>query len=229
MASGPPNVKRKRTDFDEEDGTEPSTRNTATELKSCTSNSSGSSPNIVSVSRSFTPSASLTHRDSHKQTPSTDRKVLSPSPIPEKLSDWTRKIIEDLSIKVEFQPETRPFDLLTRPPPCTGGLGIRLSVYDVERIQKCQSEKNKKVSLLAEFVKRIGFVDMIQNLNYTAFEGLNIDMLHKLNSYKDRCFLPSFGLPCELAPWFRRYNHDTKFHVLPAQINMLYYFSVTWI
>jgi hypothetical protein len=172
----------------------------------CTSNSRLIPGNIVVVSRSPIPSGSLTQSDSYKKNSSADRIIVYLSKLPENLSDWTRKTIEDLCIEVVFEPETRPLNVITRPAPCTGGLGIRISVYDVERIQKCQREKREKVSRLAELVRRSGFIDMIQNLNYTSFEDLNIDTLLKLNSFKDRSFLPSFGVPCELVPWFRRYK-----------------------
>ena len=169
---------------------------------------------IVPVSGSSTSSSPLgllTHSDSHGQSSSTDHSVLSLSALPDKLSQWTRKNIEELNIKVSFQPETSPFDLITRPVPCTGGIGIRVTTYDVEKIKNREEEKTKRISLLKEFVKRSGFLDMIQNLNYTTFEELNIDSLLKLNSYKDHCFLPK-GIPCEFEPWFRRY--DIKSHVL---------------
>ena len=169
---------------------------------------------IVPVSGSSTSSSPLgllTHNDSHGQSSSTDHNVLSLSALPDKLSLWTRKNIEELNIKVSFQPETSPFDLITRPVPCTGGIGIRVTTYDVEKIKNREEEKTKRISLLTEFVKRSGFLDMIQNVNYSTFEELNIDSLLKLNSYKDHCFLPK-GIPCEFEPWFRRYA--IKSHVL---------------
>ena len=165
---------------------------------------------IVPVSGSSTSSSPLGLL-THGQSSSTDHSVLSLSALPDKLSQWTRKNIEELNIKTSFQPETSPFDLITRPVPCTGGVGIRVTTYDVEKIKNREEEKKKRISLLTEFVKRSGFLDMIQNLNYTTFEELNIDSLLKLNSYKDHCFLPK-GIPCEFEPWFRRY--DIKSHVL---------------
>nr|XP_022303302.1 uncharacterized protein LOC111110929 isoform X2 [Crassostrea virginica] len=197
---------------------EPLDKSDSESRDSTTSTASKSVP-VSGSSTSSSPLGLLTHSDSHEQSSSTDHSVLSLSTLPDKLSQWTRKNIEEIHINVAFQPETSPFDLITRPVPCTGGIGIRVTTYDVEKIKNREEEKTKRISLLTEFVKRSGFLDMIQNVNYTTFEELNIDSLLKLNSYKDHCFLPK-GIPCEFEPWFRRFDTYGKgfIHVLSRMV-----------
>lgn len=124
--------------------------------------------------------------------------------VPCRLCHWTKQHIEYLGIKTSFQFDKTPFDFITSPIPCTGEIGIRVLAYDVERMTRREKEKKEKVSLISEFVKRSGFLDVIQNLYYKSFEDLNIDSVMKLHSYKDHCFVPK-GLPSNLDEWFRRY------------------------
>lgn len=203
--SDSPRSKKPRRECDYEERFEITTQLDKSDTESRDSNTSCSTnTEIVPISGGSTQSSpTLTHSDSHGQSSSTDHSVLSQSTLPEKLSNWTRKHIEDLNIKTAYQPDTTPFTLITRPVPCTGEIGIRVLTYDVEGIKNREKEKKKKVSILADFVKRSGFLDMIQNLNCSSFEELNIDSMLKLNSYKDSCFLPK-GLPENLEAWFRR-------------------------
>lgn len=200
-----PRSKKARRECDCEESLEITTQLDKSDSESRDSNTSCSTnTEIVPISGGSTSSSpTLTHSDSHGQSSSTDQSVLSQSTLPDKLSNWTRKHIEDLNIKTAFQPDTTPFTLITRPVPCTGEIGIRVLTYDVEGIKNREKEKKKKVSILADFVKRSGFLDMIHNLNCSSFEELNIDSLLKINSYKDSCFLPK-GLPDNLEAWFRR-------------------------
>eukprot|EP00105_Crassostrea_gigas_P029123 XP_011450964.1 PREDICTED: uncharacterized protein LOC105344789 [Crassostrea gigas] len=212
--SDSPRSKKPRRECDYEERFEITTQLDKSDTESRDSNTSCSTnTEIVPISGGSTSSSpTLTHSDSHGQSSSTDHSVLSQSTLPEKLSNWTRKHIEDLNIKTAYQPDTTPFTLITRPVPCTGEIGIRVLTYDVEGIKNREKEKKKKVSILADFVKRSGFLDMIQNLNCSSFEELNIDSMLKLNSYKDSCFLPK-GLPENLEAWFRRFDTFGKMFI----------------
>lgn len=146
----------------------------------------------------------LRNDDFKKLCPMASQFNIPVSEVPRRLCQWTKQHIEYLDIKTSFQFDKTPFDFITGPIPCTGEIGIRVLAYDVERILRREKEKKEKVSLISEFVKRSGFLDIIQNLYYTSFEDFNIDSVMKLHSYKDHCFVPK-GLPSDLEEWFRRY------------------------
>ncbi|XP_062586038.1 uncharacterized protein LOC134247720 isoform X2 [Saccostrea cucullata] len=122
--------------------------------------------------------------------------------LPEVVSEWTRGHINGLHIDVFFQPLVNPLHLVTSPLQVEG-LGMRVSAYDVEKIQNRLKAQERKVTLLADYVKRSAFMDLIQNLNYSSFEELNIDSLMKLDSCNEQSFIPK-SLPSDLDAWFQR-------------------------
>ncbi|XP_061184699.1 uncharacterized protein LOC133192713 [Saccostrea echinata] len=142
--------------------------------------------------------------DSNEQLSITCQSKLSQFSLPETVSDWTRDHINGLHIDVLFQPLFKPLHLITSPLQMEG-LCFRISAYDVEKINNRRKAQIRKITLLADYVKRSAFIDMIQNLNYSSFKELNIDSLMKLKSFNEHCFIPK-GLPEDSDAWFQRFD-----------------------
>lgn len=122
------------------------------------------------------------------------------SKIPHNLSNWERTHIEKLNIKVSFQPDISPLQLISRQIQKTG-----LEISEVRR--KDSDEEEKKIASLVKYVQQSKFMEMLAKLNYTTFDELSRNSLKGLDMYADDRYLCSFipdGLPESLKLWFYR-------------------------
>lgn len=128
--------------------------------------------------------------------------------LPRQLSQWERKDIEDLNIKIVFESETRPYELLTDKS-WNGrrkgeGFPVNFSVFEAEEKEKRRVEEELRIQTLVDYVKSSGFLKLIEEINYSSFEEFDISTVMKLKYFLKQSFIPRY-LPGEFHSWFARY------------------------
>ncbi|XP_062613979.1 uncharacterized protein LOC134275718 [Saccostrea cucullata] len=137
----------------------------------------------------------------------------SPNLLPENLSDWRRRNVEYLNIRIVFEPETTPFDLLTEK--CWSGrrkgmgFPVNFSVFEAEEKHYRDAEEDLKIKKLVDLVKSSGFLKVIEELNYSSFEEFNLTTLKRLKTFTKQSYIPKY-LPGEFDAWFRRFDVEVK-------------------
>lgn len=122
------------------------------------------------------------------------------SRIPNDLSNWDRKHLEKLNIKVSFQPDMSPSQLIVRKIQKTG-----LQIHEVRKMET--DEEEKKIASLVTYLKQSKFMEMLAKINYTTFDDVNRNSMRGIDMYADDRYMCSFipdGLPENLKLWFYR-------------------------
>lgn len=118
---------------------------------------------------------------------------------PNNLRNWDRKHLEKLNIKVSFQPDTSPLQLIRK---------IQKTGLQIHEVRKMEAdEEEKKIALLVTYVKQSKFMEMLAKINYTTFDDVNRNCMRGIDMYADDRYMCSFipdGLPKNLKLWFYR-------------------------
>lgn len=121
------------------------------------------------------------------------------SKIPNNLSNWDRKHLYKLNIKVSFQPDMSPLKLIRK---------IQKTGLQIHEVRKMKSdEEEKKIASLVTYVKQSKFMEMLAKINYTTFDEVNRNCMRGIDMYADDRYMCSFipdGLPENLKLWFYR-------------------------
>ncbi|XP_061185645.1 uncharacterized protein LOC133193717 [Saccostrea echinata] len=138
------------------------------------------------------------------------------SKVPHNLSDWEKKHIENLNIKVSYRPDISPLQLINRTIQKTG-----LQIFEVRRLDP--DEEEKKIVSLVKYVQQSKFMEMLSKINYLTFRDLSRKSLKGLDMYADDRYQCSFipdELPESLKLWFYRFHtHGKMFaHILHKMV-----------
>lgn len=124
---------------------------------------------------------------------------------PNNLRNWDRKHLEKLNIKVSFQPDTSPLQLIRK---------IQKTGLQIHEVRKMEAdEEEKKIALLVTYVKQSKFMEMLAKINYTTFDDVNRNCMRGIDMYADDRYMCSFipdGLPKNLKLWFYRFHTHGK-------------------
>ncbi|XP_062603914.1 uncharacterized protein LOC134265709 [Saccostrea cucullata] len=136
--------------------------------------------------------------------------------VPQNLSDWERKHIENLNINVSFRPDISPLDLIHRKIQKTG-----LQICEVRRLASDEGEE--KIASLVKYVQQSKFMEMLAKINYVTFGDLSRKSLRGLDMYADDRYQCSFipdEVPESLKLWFYRFHTNGKMfaHILHKMV-----------